>query len=112
MKKLSFILLICFFTLTSFTPPAELLGTWKIQKIINKKTHKQDNFLSTMSFMEHDVFEASQGTLVKKGVWYYNENDNMITVNVGQEDGHFKIRKLSKKKLVLENVESKVYLKK
>ncbi|GAA4281648.1 hypothetical protein [Gaetbulibacter aestuarii] len=112
MKKLALFLLIGFFTLTSFKAPSALFGTWNIQKIINKKTHKQDNFLTTMSFKENDVFEASQGDLHKSGVWYYDENENMITVNVGQEDGHFKIKKLSKKKLVLENSESKMYLKK
>ena len=112
MKKLALLLLISFFTLTSFKAPSELFGTWNIQKIINKETHKEVKFLTSMSFKENDVFEASQDDLHKSGVWYYDESKKSITVNVGQQDGHYKIKKLSKKKLILENDESKMYLKK
>ena len=112
MKKLPLLLLISFFTLMSFTPPKELLGSWKISKIINTKTKKQDNFIDKMSFLQDGVFEASKGDLVQSGTWYFDENENMITLNVGQEDAHYKILKLSKKKLVLEDFESKIYLKK
>ncbi|MDX1828648.1 MAG: lipocalin family protein [Lutibacter sp.] len=112
MKKLTLLLLISFFTLTSFTPPTKLLGNWKISKIINTKTRKHDNSMDRMSFKQGGVFEASKGNLVKSGTWSYDENENLITLNVGQEDAHFKILKLSKKKLVLKNFESKIYLKK
>ncbi|WP_025865459.1 lipocalin family protein [Prolixibacter bellariivorans] len=112
MKKLSLLLLISFLTLTSFTPPTELLGNWKVSKIINTKTRKQDHTIDRMSFKQEGVFEAGKGDLVKSGTWSFDENQNLITLNVGQQDAHYKILKLSKTKLVIENFESKIYLKK
>lgn len=113
MKKITLLIIISFVTLTAFTPPETLIGDWTVVKIKDTKNRPQEKVIEWMSFKEGGVIEAGTDYVDASGVWSYDESKKTITVKIARNPSTtFKIIKLSKKKLILENFESKIILKK